>query len=230
MKNSETSTNKLDKKVLQIVPLLHPYVKQRIRVGEYLGFFPKNMYRSNEIIDDVIVNIYEANQQEQDENSTDDLRIAMFDIANSKLRSLFEKEEWHKKNISTKFILEEELRQLEENFTVDADFDLIMNEELDDISYHQNDHEPQVLPYDNEQQGVMSFLDMGNSNIFENNQKKDTLKNMYYRLPLHTSNVVDLYILGKLNLQEIANILNINIAEVKQIVELVKNKFQKHLI
>ncbi len=227
MKNSGIYANQLDKKVLQIVPLLHPYVKQRIRVGEYLGFFPKNMYRSNEIIDDVIVNIYENNKQK--ENESDDLRILMFDIVNSKLRNLFEKEEWHKKAISTKFILEEELKQLEENFTVDGENELIMNEELDDISYHQNDMETQVLPYDNEQEGVMSFLNLGNTNIFENIQNKDTLKNIYYKLPLHTSNVVDLYILGKLNLQEIATILNINIAEVKQIVELVKNKFQKHL-
>ncbi len=229
MKNSKNNFKNIsDKKVLRIVPLLHPYVKQRLRVGEYYGIFPKNMYRSSEIIDDVILEVYEGGMQNDMEEN--DLRIAMFGLVNKKLNSLFENEKWHKKNISTKFILEEELRQLEENFTVDADFDLIMNEELDDISYHQNDHEPQVLPYDNEQQGVMSFLDMGNSNIFENKQKKNTLKNIYYRLPLHTSNVVDLYILGKLNLQEITNILNINIAEVKQIVELVKNKFQKHLI
>jgi len=228
MKNSKnTADNISDKKVLRVVSLLHPYVKQRIRVGEYYGIFPKNMYRSNEIIDDVIIEVYENDMQNDSE--VNDLRIAMFELVNNKLNSLFENEKWHKKAISTKFILEEELKQLEENFTVDADFDLIMNEELDDISYHQNDKEPQVHPYDGEQNGVLSFLELDDSEIFEDHQKKDTLKNMYFRLPLHSSNVVDLYILGKLNLQEIASILKIEIVEVKQIVELVKNKFQKHL-
>ena len=228
MKNSKNSSENIsDKKVLRIVPLLHPYVKQRIRVGEYYGIFPKNMYRSSEIIDDAILKVYEDGMQNDIE--VNDLRIVMFELVSKKLNSLFENEKWHKKNISTKFILEEELKQLEENFTVDADFDLIMNEELDDISYHQNDQEPQVLPYDGEQNGVLSFLEMDDMEIFEEHRKKDTLKNIYFRLPLHSSNVVDLYILGKLNLKEIASILKIEIVEVKQIIELVKDKFQKHL-
>jgi hypothetical protein len=40
---------------------------------------------------------------------------------------------------------------------------------------------------------------------------------------------VDLYVLGKLNLQEIASILDLEIIEVKRIIDFVKDKFQKHL-
>jgi RNA polymerase sigma factor (sigma-70 family) len=226
MKNSNsTSENNSDKKVLSIVPLLHPYVKQRIRVGENLGIFPKNMFRSNEIIDDVILKVYEKGILDNIE--LNDLRIVMFDIAYNKLMSLFENEKWHKKTISTKFILEEELKQLEENFTVDAGNELIMNEELEDISYHQNDHGQ--LPYDNAQKNVLSFLDISDTRLLEDRKKKNTLNKVYFKLPLQTSNVVDLYILGKLSLQEIATILQIKIIEIKRIVDYVKDKFQKHL-
>ena len=228
MKNSIRSSEKnTDKKVLSIVHLLHPYVKQRIRVGENLGIFPTNMYKSNGLIDDVILEVYESGIH--DEIELNDLRIEMFEIAYNKLKNLFENEKWHKNTISTKFILEEELKQLEENFTTDAGNDLIMNEELDDISYHQNDHEQQVLPYENAQDIVLSFLDISDASLFESHQKKRTLKNIYTRLPLHTSNVVDLYVLGKLNLQEIASILDLEIIEVKGIIDFVKDKFQKHL-
>ena len=216
-----------DKKTLSIVHLLHPYVKQRIRVGENLGIFPKNMYRSNGIIDEVVLKVYEKGLQE--DVDSDELRMIMFDLANGNLKTLFEKEKWHKNSISTKFILEEELKQLEENFTMDAGNDLIMNEELDDISYHQNDHERPELPYDDAQDIVLAFLEINDAALFENYKNKNMLEKMYDLLPVQTSNVVDLYILGKLNLQEIATILKIEIVEVKRIIDSVKETFKKHL-
>ncbi len=224
--NNDTGKNS-DKKTLSIVHLLHPYVKQRIRVGENLGIFPKNMYRSNGIIDEVVLKVYEKGLQE--DVDSDELRMIMFDLANGNLKTLFEKEKWHKNSISTKFILEEELKQLEENFTMDAGNDLIMNEELDDISYHQNDHERPELPYDDTQDIVLAFLEINDAALFENYKNKNMLEKMYDLLPVQTSNVVDLYILGKLNLQEIATILKIEIVEVKRIIDSVKETFKKHL-
>jgi len=216
-----------DKKTLSIVHLLHPYVKQRIKVGENLGIFPKNMYRSNGIIDEVVLKVYEKGLQE--DVDSDELRMIMFDLANGNLKTLFETEKWHKNSISTKFILEEELKQLEENFTMDAGNDLIMNEELDDISYHQNDHERPELPYDDAQDNVLAFLEINDVALFENYKNKNMLERMYDLLPVQTSNVFDLYILGKLNLQEIATILKIEIVEVKRIIDSVKETFKKHL-
>ena len=133
-----------EKKTLTIVHLLHPYSKQRIRVGEKLRYFPRNMYKSSEIIDEVVLEIYEKGMHKS--KDAEELRMAMFDLLNSKMSSLYKSEEWHKDSISTKLILEEELRQLEENFTTDAGNDLIMNEDLDDISYHQNNGGPKIYP------------------------------------------------------------------------------------
>ncbi len=224
--SSNNSEKNSDKKILSIVHLLHPYVKQRIRVGENLGIFPKNMYQSNGLIDEVVLSIYEKGIH--DEIDVDPLKILMFDLLNTKFKTLFENEKWHKKSVSTDFILVEELKQLEENFTVDAGNDLIMNEELDDISYHQND-QINTLPYVDAQNHVFAVLDIKDTTQFKNNNKGTILSKTYYSLPVPTSNVVDLYLLGKLNLQEIANILQIEIIEVKRIIDYVKNKFKKTL-
>ena len=214
MRNSSNndSEKKSDKKTLSIVHLLHPFVKQRIKVGENLGIFPKNMYRTNEIIDEVILEIYENGIHE--EMDVDQLRLMMFDLSNSKLLSLFENEKWHKKSISTKHILDEELSQLEEDFTMDADNDLIMNEDLDDISYHQEDH-IQLLPYEDAQENVLSFLDVKDSTQFKNFKNDNDLTKTYYTLPIQTSNVVDLYILGKLKMQVRSSSLQLEVVEVK---------------
>jgi len=224
-KMSKDKANEFEKRVLSVSHIMKPYIKQRLRVAENSGILPKNMFQSNEIIDDVILNVYEKeNREEMDVKA---LRIFMFEQANIKLMRLFEKEKWHKKTISTKFVLEEELKQLEESFTVDGGNDVIMNEELDDISYHQNDHENAFLPYDSAEENVISFLNIRDRTFLKNQSNRLTIRGMYQKLPLQTSNVVDLYLLGRLNIQEIAIILDIEIVEVKRIIEFVKENFKK---
>jgi len=108
------SSQNPEKKTLTIVHLLHPYSKQRIRVGEKLGYFPRNMYKSSEIIDEVVLEIYEKGVHKT--KDAEELRIIMFDILNSKMSSLYKSEEWHKDSFSTMLILEEELRQIGRKF------------------------------------------------------------------------------------------------------------------
>ena len=225
--NSEYTDKSPDKKTLSTVQLLHPFVKQRIRVAENLGIFPRNMYKSNEIIDEVVLKIYEQGQQKT--MSPDELRLAMFRMTVDRISELMESEEWHKDAISTKLILEDELKQLEENFTMDADNDLIMNEDLDDISYHLNDKEGASLPYDDKEEGVKVLfgLDLSENEGFWQDRKE--IRKLYYKLPLATSNIVDLYILGKLSYAEIATVLDTEMAEVKEIVNFVKETFRKQM-
>ena len=225
--NSQNSDRSPDKKTLSLVQLLHPYVKQRIRVAENLGIFPRNMYKTNEIIDEIVLQVYEEGLQKSLDQ--DDLRIAMFKMTCDRMNQLMESEEWHKHSISTKLILEEELKQLEENFTMDADNDLVMNEDLDDISYHLNDKEAPSLPYDDKEEGVKVLLGLENEdqNGFRVHRKK--LRKLYYKLPITTSNIVDLYILGKLSFAEIASILSSEVGEVKEIMNFVKETFRKQL-
>jgi len=225
--NSEYAGKSPDKKTLSTVQLLHPYVKQRIRVAENLGIFPRNMYKSNEIIDEVVLKVYEEDLHKS--LNQDDLRIAMFKLTFDRMNELLESEEWHKDSISTKLILEDELKQLEENFTMDADNDLIMNEDLDDISYHLNDKEGVSLPYDEQEEGVKVLFGLDTSETDGFWQDRKEIRKLYYKLPLTTSNIVDLYILGKLSFAEIASILKTEMAEVKEIVNFVKETFRKQM-
>jgi len=221
------SSQNPEKKTLTIVHLLHPYSKQRIRVGERLGYFPRNMYKSSEIIDEVVLEIYEKGIHKS--KDAEELRMAMFDLLNAKMSKLFKSEAWHKDSISTKLILEEELKQLEENFTSDAGNDLIMNEELDDISYHQNNGGPKDLPYDESEEGVRTFLGLDHIKNFQENNDRTALRKIYYKLPVNTSNIVDLYILGKLSFHEIGSILSMEVSEVKEIVNFVRETIKNQL-
>jgi len=185
------------------------------------------MYKSSEIIDEVVLEIYEKGVHKT--KDAEELRIIMFDILNSKMSSLYKSEEWHKESFSTKLILEEELRQMEENFTSDAGNDLIMNEDLDDISYHQNNGGPNDLPYDESEEGVKIFLGLDQIEKFRENSDRNDLRKVYYKLPVNTSNIVDLYILGKLSFHEIATILKMEVSEVKEIVNSVRETIKNQL-
>lgn len=224
---NKNSDQNAEKKILTIVHLLQPYTKQRIRVGEMLGYFPRNMYKSNEIIDEVVLETYEQGFQKS--KNAEDLRLAMFDLLNKRISALLQSEEWHKDAISTRYILEEELKQLEENFTTDGGNDLVMNEELDDISYHQNDSGPKELPYDEEEEGVKTFLGLDKVKQFQAYDDRNKLRKVYYKLPVNTSNIVDLYILGKLSFNEIAGILKMEVGEVKEIVSFVRETIKNQL-
>ncbi|MDN3642677.1 hypothetical protein QWY87_08210 [Lutimonas halocynthiae] len=221
------SSQNPEKKTLTIVHLLHPYSKQRIRVGERLGYFPRNMYKSSEIIDEVVLEVYEKGLHKS--KDAEELRMAMFAFLNTRMSALFKSEAWHKDSISTKLILEEELKQLEENFTSDAGNDLIMNEDLDDISYHQQNGGPKELPYDESEEGVKTFLGLDQIKTFQEKSDRNALRKVYYKLPVNTSNIVDLYILGKLSFHEIASILNMEVSEVKEIVNSVRETIKNQL-
>lgn len=232
MKNSKSNAihrpKSLDKKVLSIISILHPYVKQRLRVAESMGIVPKNMYKSNEIIDDVVLEIYENKTDKKID--INQLKLMMFNMSNDKLLRLFEKEEWHKNSISTKILLDEEMALMEEKFTIDSGFDLIMDEELEDISYHQHDGEPHLLQSDAAQLDIADFLDLQDKLFFRDEGKQNLVLRMYGELPLQSSNIVDLHVLGKLKLDEICKILVLHITEVEKVITFVKDNFRKYLV
>ncbi|MGB5384087.1 MAG: hypothetical protein WBN16_12015 [Lutimonas sp.] len=227
IKNGGKREKSLEKKTLAIGHRLYPYVKNRLRVLENHGILPKNMYKPSEIIDDVILDIYEDQVREDIEQHA--LQMLMFEKSYRKIVDLAEREKWHKHNISTKLILEEELKLMEESFTVDGGFDFILNEELDDISYHQNDEGHSLLESEDVQQNILSLFELKDSNIMKASEVKQTFEMLYKHLPIQTSNVVDLYVLGKLNLKDISTILETDIVEVKRIVHFVKENFKKQI-
>lgn len=232
MKNTGSNSMKrpksLDKKVLSNISILHPYVKQRLKVAESLGIIPKNMYKSSEIIDDVVLEIYENKTDKKID--INQLKLMMFSMSNKKLFKLFKNEEWHKNSISTKVLLDEELALLEEKFTIDSGFDLIMNEELEDISYHQHDGEPHLLESDAIQFDIADFLDLKDKLFFKDKGKQNLVLKMYGELSLQSSNIVDLHVLGKLKLDEICKILVLHITEVEKVITFVKDNFRKYLV
>ncbi len=213
------------KKLLSIVPHLHPYVKHRLYIAESVGILPQNMYCSNGIIDDAIVKLYSDHLDV--DIDTLSLELRLFKIVDELIDELNIREGWHQKNISTSHFLASELEKLEESFTVEGDNELIMKEELDDICYHQNSENKQNFIYDDLDSAILKVIDTEPSSDF---RKQKLLGKFYSWLPMETSKIIDLFVFGKLNFEEIAIVKDLTAQEVKETIIDVRKSFRRNLI
>ena len=222
--NDKTTQKEFNKKVVSATHHLQAYVKHRLYIAESTRIIPKNMYKSNDIIDEGIAKFYEAGYDIDDDAAT--IKIKLFKIVDTDLDELFKKEKFHQNTMSTHSILKDELDGLDESFTVDEDFDLIMHDELSDISYKQDNEAKHVFLYDDNNSIIKNAMEISDLSLKRN---KHLLGKLYTWLPLRVSDIVDLFVFGKLTFEEIAKVKTIETKRVERILKLAIEDFKEHL-
>ncbi len=188
------------------------------------------MYKTNGIIDDAIIDLYK-NYEGKLDNATE-IKLKLFMLSDKRIDLLLKKEDFHKNTLSTSQILKNELKQLEEKFEFDAGNDLIMHEELDDISYHQDDLKKPLFLYNtnDDEKNIIKILKIPIENSELTEKKRMAFNKIYYWLPTETSNILDLFIFGKLTYDEIALIKEIDVYEIKSNIQEVSMVFRKNVL
>ena len=216
------SQSVFDKKVLSIIQYIHPYVKHRLYIAESTGILPRKMYSSNGIIDDSIIKLYKNGfDKDADVNH---IKLELFKIVDNDLEELFKKEAFHKKTMSTDSILKDELESMNEQYTVDEDYDFIMNDELNDISYKQNNNHQHVFLYDVDDSTLLNTFEI---NDVSPSKKEKFLGSIYSRLPIKVSDIIDLHVFGKLNHEEISKVKQMDVGRIKKIFEAFDKRFRR---
>ncbi|WP_179345229.1 hypothetical protein [Winogradskyella ursingii] len=221
--SSKSAKITFDKKVLSVLHYLHPYVKHRIYIAETSGILPKNMYSSNGIIDDCIIQLYDKGFNIEAERMT--VKLELFKLIDDCMNELFKKEVFHKNTISTSEIRKREIAKLGKDYTIDADMDLILNTELNDISY-QREKDNELYLYEDKETSILRAFDVDKQSV---NASSKVFGRFYSWLPINISNIVDLYIFGNLSFEDIAKIKNITTSRVALIFDRVKKSFRKHI-
>ena len=214
------------KKLLSIVPHLHPYVKHRLYIAESIGILPRNMYCSNGIIDDAIIKVF-GEEKLNLKIDTLSLELELFKLADQLLDEINVKEGWHRQAISTSYFLQHELNSLHENFYSDADNELMQYEELQGISNWKDTASQKIFIYNDSNTTLHKVLQ---SESASHDTKQRLLGKFYSWLPLETSKIIDLFIFGKLNFVEIAAIMEIPALHVKQVIIDVRKSFRRNLV
>ena len=222
--NDKATQTAFNNKVVSVTQLLRAYVNHRLYIAESTDIIPKNMYNSNDLIDEAVAKFYEGGYNIDDETLA--IKLKLFKIVDLDLDDLFKNEAFHKNTMSTHTILEEELDGLDENFTVDEDFDLIMFEELSDISYQQDHKHKHVFVYDDNNSSLINAFEIED---LASEKQKNLLGKFYSWLPLKVSDIVDLFVFGKLTFDEIAEVKNTEKRRVERIINLTFKSLRSNL-
>ncbi len=220
--NNQTDFTSLIEKFLS---KLERYVKHRIKTFEAKRKLPVNYYSPADVLAEVYLRIYNDFDNITNEKQ---LKVKLFKTADEVLEELVKKHDKKFKKIPVDKLLKEELKLLYEDFTADADGELILIEELDDIEYKQNEFKPKIFLFDKTaESGFARVLNLSEED-FKNERFRNIFGNIYASLPELTRHVLDLAAQGELDDEEIAAVVGIESGQVREILEGIELRVKKN--
>ena len=202
---------------------LSKFAKVKLKNAEHHHLLPKGFYNTEDILMEVYLEVFE---ELNDSISEKELKTLLFQKTIQKFNEILEKENRIRKRIPVDLIVKEELDLLKEDFTVDADGDLVLIEELPDISYHQKDFKPKhyIIDPDAEKE-IVSSLELDDA-ILVDDERREKLANTYFLIPPTSKTIFELYVFGNQDEDTIAEILKIEKDQVKTVITKVVEKFK----
>jgi len=208
--------------LVDFLPHLRKLVRHKLRQMEVNGEIPRNMYPAQGIADEVYLKVYEAFHEGLVD--PEKLKIRMYAIAREILLDM--KERHTGKRVSTETLLDEETRALEEKYSADAEGEVVLVEDLDDISYHQDEYKENILIL--EEQQIDDLVEGFNLAEEKKLTKTETqiIGRAYHDLPELSQSVVEHYAFAGFTKVQVAEIHGIGVEDVENILEKVRTRLE----
>jgi len=209
--------------VLKIMPEIRKYINNRLSTAIKKGHFSKGKYKADDFIDQLFIEIYDNIDEVENEK---DFYLWLFKKTNALLEDIIVEEEFDDlffRNIDD--YSKPEWDEMQEKYSTDGDGDLLMIEELDDMSYNHNNYTLNHVFIEDKEKAMIEKIDKHLSE--EEIQHHISL--VLHNLPLPMRNVFELFTIEKLSLEEIAEIRNNTLKEVKQLLKDAKKALQVSL-
>ena len=206
--------------LLKAMPAVKLYVRKNLNRALATGKVDKNKYRADDFIDQLFIEVYDHVDEIDNEK---ELYLWMYKKVDELLDDALVEEEFDSvffENIDN--YSKPEWDAMEEKFSTDGDGDLVMIDELDDISYSKNDYVLNHVFIEDNDQKVINQLDkkLDNENI---KKHSETVMRM---LPTPMQKVYDLFTDHQFTVAEIAQIRNSTIKEVESLLEAAKKSLR----
>lgn len=215
----------------KLLPSIKQYIARRIRVFEAKGLVPKGAVSIKAAFEEVKEYLYQ-NFYEL-EKSKLPINLWVYKAADEVLESILKSEAWDEKveKVSIEELERKEQQSMKEEFSTDGDGDLVMIEELDDISYHLNDYTTDDLNLAvNEEENILEQLDEKNVSDSGEEWIQDKLNKLLQELPLEQSAIFDLHVQSKLSKVEIAAVKGMTESEVEGVLIKVESQLKDGLL
>ncbi|MFT6167785.1 MAG: DNA-directed RNA polymerase specialized sigma24 family protein [Vicingaceae bacterium] len=204
----KTSFNKL---VLEIIPELRRYVNGRLSTALQKGHFPKGKYKADDFIDQLFIEIYDHIEAVENQEY---FYLWLYKKVNQLLDDSIVEEEFDDvffQNIDD--YSKPEWDEMEEKFSTDGGGDLLLIEELDDLSYNHNDYELNHVFVEDKEKELIEKLDKELS--AEKVQRHIAM--VLYNLPSKMRSVFELTTLQHMGMEEVAELQNSTLEAVKEL-------------
>lgn len=202
------------------MPEIKKYVNGQLKTAIKKGHFSKNKIKADDIIDQLFIEIYDHIDEVKQQK---DFYLWLFKKTNELLDDITVEEEFDEfffKNIDD--YSKPEWDAMQENFSTDGGGDLLMIEELDDMSYNHNDYTLNHVFIEDNQKALIEKID----NDLSAEEVQNHIQMVLYNLPYSMRNVFELFAIEQLELEEIAKIRNNTLEEVSQLLNDTKQVLQ----
>lgn len=199
--------------LLTIMPEVKRYITKQLNTAMAKGLISKNKFDSEGVKNQLFLEVYDHFDEIEDKEN---LHPWLFKKADELLDYIFTNEEFDDfflKNIDV--YSKPEWDAMEEKFSTDGDGDLVMLEELDDISYRKNDYVLNHVFIEDGKQEIASKLDKQLNK--ETAQKHRDMVLRHFPKPMRE--VFELATEHQFNVEDIARIRNQNLTKVQQLLE-----------
>ena len=206
--------------ILKIIPSIKKYINGRLDAAVKKGHFSINKYSADEFIDQLFIEIYDQIDEVQTAN---EFYLWLFRKTDQLLEDIIVEEEFddlYFLNIDD--YSKPEWDEMEEKFSTDGDGDLLMIEELDDISYDKNDYTLNHVFIEDDEQDYIDKLDKELSV----EEVKRHFQTVLLKLPIQMQSVFELYTKHQFNIEEVAKIKRMRIPEARQLLQDARNSIR----
>jgi DNA-directed RNA polymerase specialized sigma24 family protein len=210
--------------LLKTMPAVKRYVQKNLNRAMTKGRIDRNKYKADDFIDQLFIEVYDHIGDIENEK---ELYPWMFKKVDGLMGDILVEEEFDSLFIENlDQYSKPEWDEMQEKFSTDGDGDLVMNEELDDISYAKNDYVLNHVFVEDGDQKIMAQLDKALS--AENIEKHTEM--ILHQLPLPVQRVYELFTEHRFHVAEIAKIRNSTAKEVESLLETARKSLRNSFL
>ena len=207
------------------LPKLKRYIVRRLNMAHATGAIYSMELSAREIMDSVYLELFErlkGNPQKPGETETFLYRVADEVLEKELNEKAYEKEIF----VNVNHLLDKEILDMEEKFTIDAEGELVMIDELDDVSYQPKLYGlNSILPEDPDAiTDIERTLEEYDKKFIHQEIRKQLLKQ-----PEKERTIFDLFWLEEMDLDQIAKIRKISIPETEDILKRITKSIKEGL-
>lgn len=209
---------------VRIMPELRKYIKTRLQELIHKGHFPHNFYEENDFVDDLFISVYENFDNIKSE---EDFYMFLFNEMDTLLKTVERTEHnLHQPLEDVETYAKAERDQLRERMTAQLDGDLILRQELDDISYASTGGDFKTVFEVASEKAVVDQLDNELTHTLTSTQVDEMIGN----LPLFSRNIARLYIHFHLTVPEIMKVSQLTRQEVEEVILEIRQRISVELL